>query len=187
VPASFRFSVKLPRAITHDARLSGVRASVAEFLDQLQPLGARVQCLLVQLPPSLELEARVARPALAFLRERFEGGIALEPRHASWFTPTAERMLEALRVARVAADPPRAVNRLEPGGWKGLAYFRLHGSPRVYYSSYDDAFLDAMARRLKALDRSRIPCWCIFDNTTLGAGTANALGLMKRLTGSRIR
>jgi len=173
--------VKLPRTITHDVRLSGARGLLDEFLEQLSPLAARVECLLVQLPPSLELDARVARRFLGLLRERYEGGIALEPRHASWFTPAADALLEAHEVARVAADPPRAANGMEPGGWKGLAYFRLHGSPRVYYSSYDDPFIEGIARRLRALEGRRVPCWCIFDNTTLGAGTANALALMERL------
>jgi uncharacterized protein YecE (DUF72 family) len=62
-----------------------------------------------------------------------------------------------------------------------LAYFRLHGSPRVYYSSYEDDFLAALADQLRALRRRRLPTWCIFDNTTLGAGTGNALSLLERL------
>jgi len=66
----------------------------------------------------------------------------------------------------------------DPGGWTGLAYYRLHGSPRVYYSSYEPGFLAALAERLKSLRASGIPAWCIFDNTTLGAGTSNALALM---------
>ena len=68
-----------------------------------------------------------------------------------------------------------------PGGWPGLAYFRLHGSPRIYYSSNMDDYLDALAGRLRDLRRRRIPAWCIFDNTTLGAGTGNALSLTGRL------
>jgi uncharacterized protein YecE (DUF72 family) len=181
VPRGYRFSVKLPRTITHDARLAGTRAPVEAFLAGLAPLGSRVGCLLVQLPPSLELDRRIARAFFAHLRERFEGGIAVEPRHASWFTGPANRMLDGVRVARVAADPPRAPRGAEPGGWDGLAYFRLHGSPRVYYSSYDDAFLDRLATRIGALRRRRVPCWCIFDNTTLGAGTGNALSILERL------
>jgi uncharacterized protein YecE (DUF72 family) len=181
VPRKFRFSVKLPRTITHDARLIGSRKGVEAFLADLEPLGARAECLLVQLPPSLELDRRVAARFFAMLRERFGRGIALEPRHVSWFTPEADALLRSQQVARVAADPPRASNGMEPGGWSGLAYFRLHGSPRMYYSSYDDAFLEAVATRLKALRRSRIPAWCIFDNTALGAATANARGLLQRL------
>jgi hypothetical protein len=36
---------------------------------------------------------------------------------------------------------------------------------------------------LRDLRRRRIPSWCIFDNTTLGAATGNALSLLERLEG----
>jgi uncharacterized protein YecE (DUF72 family) len=181
VPAGFRFSVKLPRTITHDSKLVGTRDLVEAFLADLAPLGRAADCLLVQLPPKLELDARAARTFLSHLRERFPRLIAIEPRHESWFAPPAERLLRELKVARVAADPPRAANGFEPGGWTGLAYYRLHGSPRMYYSSYEPAFIEAIAARLRALRDTGTPAWCIFDNTTLGAGTANALALLERL------
>jgi uncharacterized protein YecE (DUF72 family) len=68
----------------------------------------------------------------------------------------------------------------EPGGWPGTVYFRLHGSPRTYYSAYDASYLDALATRLLAAPPG---AWCIFDNTALGAATTNALGLLDRLAG----
>ena len=178
VPRRFRFSVKMPRTITHDARLAGADALLDEFLASLEPLRAQLGCLLVQLPPSLQYDARVAGSFFAALRRRHEGAIAIEPRHATWFTAQAEERLVRDRVARVAADPPRAPNGNEPGGWDGFSYFRLHGSPRVYYSSYDERFLETLA---SAVRRAPKPCWVIFDNTTLGAGTGNALSLMQRL------
>ena len=185
VPPGFRFSVKMPRTITHDSGLRGSQELVEAFLKQLAPLGDRLGCLLVQLPPKLELDAGDAHAFLEHLKGESDRDIAIEPRHASWFTPSAELMLERLRVARVAADPPRGPQGLEPGGWRGMAYFRLHGSPRMYYSSYGDEFLDAIALRLQALRRDGIPAWCIFDNTTLGAGTANALSLLALLQNKR--
>jgi uncharacterized protein YecE (DUF72 family) len=115
------------------------------------------------------------------LRGGFEGDVAIEPRHASWFEPGADALLARVRVARVAADPPRAANGFEPGGWGGLAYFRLHGSPRIYYSSYTPEFIQAVAERIRRLAKAGIPTWCIFDNTTLGAGTGNALALREAL------
>jgi len=181
VPRGFRFSVKIPRTITHDQRLADSTASMARFLEDLAPLGTRVGCLLVQLPPSLAFDASVAKGFFSMLRERFDRGVALEPRHASWFGQPAEALLDELRIARVAADPARAEHGGDPGGWAGLAYFRLHGFPRVYYSSYEDGFLAALAEKLRALGRRRIPTWCIFDNTTLGAGTGNALSIIERL------
>ena len=181
VPCAFRFSVKIPRTITHDQRLASSAALLKFFLADLAPLGSRVGCLLVQLPPSLAFDARVARAFFTVLRKRFDRGVALEPRHASWFGDRADRLLNEFEVARVAADPPRAEGGGEPGGWRGLAYFRLHGSPRVYYSSYEDDFLDWLADKLRDLRCRRIPSWCIFDNTTLGAATGNALSLIERL------
>lgn len=181
VPRGFRFSLKVPKAITHEHRLAGTRELVDAFLQQAAPLADAAACLLVQLPPSLELDLRVARPFLASLRERFAGDIALEPRHASWFDDEAQRLLVDAKVARVAADPRRAWNGFEPGGDARVAYFRLHGSPRVYYSSYDETFLAALATRLEALARRGVRCWCIFDNTALGAATGNALSVMERL------
>jgi uncharacterized protein YecE (DUF72 family) len=177
VPRGFRFSVKIPRTITHDQKLAGAAALMKAFLADVAPLGARLGCLLVQLPPSLVFDARVARSFFTALRKRFERGVALEPRHASWFEDRADQLLKDFEVARVAADPPRVAGGDEPGGWRGLAYFRLHGSPRMYYSSYEHPFLDALAGKLAALRRARIPVWCIFDNTTLGAATTNALDL----------
>jgi uncharacterized protein YecE (DUF72 family) len=184
VPPGFRFSLKMPKTVTHEGRLVGTRSLVETFLADLEPLGGAADCLLVQLPPKLELEARRARAFFTHLRERFARSIALEPRHASWFTPAGERLLREFHVARVAADPPRAPGGGEPGGWEGLVYYRLHGFPRVYYSSYDAGFLDSLAVRIRQDTAQRAPVWCIFDNTTLGAGTGNALDLAERLKGS---
>lgn len=181
VPRGFRFSVKLPRTITHDQRLSRSAPLLKAFMQDIAPLRSRLGCLLVQLPPSLAFDARVARAFFGALRQESDRGVALEPRHASWLTDRAERLLQEFEIARVAADPPRVDGAGEPGGWPGLAYFRLHGSPRTYYSSYDDAVLDALAGRLRALRRRRIPAWCIFDNTASGAATGNALATIDRV------
>lgn len=181
VPRTFRFSIKLPRTITHDQRLARSATLLDPFLSSLKPLGSRLGCLLVQLPPSLAFDARVVRAFLAAMRERFDRGIAVEPRHASWFECRVDRMLDDFEVSRVAADPPRATGDGEPGGWNGLAYFRLHGSPRIYYSSYEQQALAALALKLKDLRKQRVPAWCIFDNTTLGAATGNALSMLNQI------
>src|SRR5687768_16375503 len=53
VPAGFRFSVKVPKTITHESRLRSCDALLASFLAQATGLGDKLGCLLVQLPPSL--------------------------------------------------------------------------------------------------------------------------------------
>ena len=178
VPPGFRFSVKLPRAITHERRLVDAGPLLDAFLAGATALGPALGCLLVQLPPSLAFDVATADAFLAALRERHAGPVAAEPRHASWFDAAADRLLADWRVARVAADPARVPAAAEPGGWPGTVYYRLHGSPRTYYSAYDASVLHALAPRLLAATPG---AWCIFDNTALGAATVNALELLERL------
>src|SRR5690554_5249594 len=59
VPARFRFSVKLPRQITHEARLLRTGDALTEFFDGVAGLGKKLGGVLVQLPPSLAFDARV--------------------------------------------------------------------------------------------------------------------------------
>lgn len=170
----------MPRTITHERRLAGATELLDRFLTEAGALGHRLGPLLVQLPPSLAFTAAIAGRFLEALRERYTGSVACEPRHASWFRPAADRLLADFRVARVAADPAVVPAAAEPGGWDGLVYYRLHGTPQVYYSAYPPAYLDELAARL--VDASaRASVWCIFDNTALGAATANALDLLQRL------
>ena len=185
VPPAFRFSVKVPKTITHDRRLVGVRRLLTAFLDQVTGLGDKLGCLLVQLPGSLEFRPRVARDFFAALRAKHAGPVIVEPRHASWFTPEVDRLLEEFRVARAAADPAVVPAAAAPGGWRGIAYYRLHGSPRMYYSSYGEDYLRALARQLRALARKQIPVWCIFDNTAYGVATGNALDLLQMFEAPR--
>ena len=179
VPEDFRFSVKAPRTLTHERRLADPAPLLEAFLEEIGGLGAKLGAVLVQLPPSLAFDAAVAGDFLDDLRARFSGFVALEPRHVSWFGAAADAMLVEHRVARVAADPAVAPQGGEPGGWLRGAYWRLHGSPRMYYSPYGPARLEGIAGRLRA--QAPGDTWCIFDNTALGAATAEALALRDRL------
>lgn len=180
-PADFRFAAKVPKTITHGAKLVGCEALLDGFVTEVsEGLGEKLGPLLVQLPPSLAFDADVAGGFFAALGRLSAHPIVCEPRHVSWFEPEAEALLLAHRVARAAADPARHPNAGAPGGWPGLAYWRLHGSPRMYYSSYDDAFLGELAAAVRAHAGE---AWVIFDNTTSGAAAANALQLTRMLRG----
>ncbi|MGF6230670.1 uncharacterized protein YecE (DUF72 family) [Inquilinus ginsengisoli] len=178
VPAEFRFAVKLPRTMTQERRLKDCGDRLDRFAAEVAGLGLKLGVVLVQLPPSLAFEAATVEGFFAELRRRIDAPAACEPRHASWFGPEAETLLAALRVARVAADPVRAPGDGEPGGWDGLVYYRLHGSPRIYYSDYDEAVLAGMRRRLQTHRAAGVPAWCIFDNTAAFAALGNALAVM---------
>jgi uncharacterized protein YecE (DUF72 family) len=179
-PAHFRFAVKMPRAITHDQELRRARAPLEQFLAETAGLRSKRGPLLVQLPPSLAFERRVAIRFFEQLRDRYAGGVACEPRHPDWFSAAADALLRRFRVARVAADPPPAPGADRPGGWNGLVYFRLHGSPRKYWSRYPTDYIDALGRTLRTLPASA-EAWCIFDNTASGAALENAWQLQAAL------
>jgi uncharacterized protein YecE (DUF72 family) len=176
-PQGFRFSVKVPKAMTHDQRLAGCGALLDRFATEVTGLGDKLGVLLVQLSPKLALERRVAGRFFRALRQRFDAPVACEPRHGSWFTPEINDWLAERRIARVAADPAPVAGASEPGGWNGLAYYRWHGSPRIYYSDYDDAALDSLKMRLDQARIRDVPAWCILDNTASGAALGNALAL----------
>ena len=176
----FRFSVKLPKAITHEARLADAGGLLDPFLAQASSLGDRLGCILVQLPPSLEYDRELVARFFGDLRSRFPGNVVLEPRHASWFEADAGQMMASHRIARVAADPARVPAAALPGGDDSVIYYRLHGSPRIYWSAYDEAYLDGLARQLRSAMQRTDQVWCIFDNTASGSAIPNAWSLLER-------
>src|ERR1700761_6774753 len=99
-PDGFRFSVKLPKSITHERRLVDVDEPLDRFLSETSALGGKRGPILIQLPPSLRFEVGVAEAFLDLFRQRCDGEAALEPRHASWFTPDADALLVRCRIAR---------------------------------------------------------------------------------------
>ena len=179
VPAGFKFAVKVPRAISHDQALVAADVLLEVFLDEVRGLGEALGPLLVQLPPSQSFDHDRVDAFFGCLREMHDGLVACEPRHPSWFERGPDELLARHRVARVAADPACVHDASQPGGWRGLEYHRLHGSPRMYYSAYSGGYLAMMRAQLEAQSSSGAEQWCIFDNTTLGAATGNALELRR--------
>ncbi|HXC50283.1 MAG TPA: DUF72 domain-containing protein [Candidatus Limnocylindrales bacterium] len=176
VPENFKFAVKAPKEITHDLRFMNAVVPLELFLEQISGLGDRLGPILLQLPPTMEYCRAISGRFFEVLRGRFDGAVVLEPRHVSWFSDAAERQLESFRIARAAVDPCVAPSAAEPGGWKNLAYYRLHGSPLMYESAYGAERLEGIARRLCDCARSAAT-WCVFDNTKYGAAALDALAL----------
>jgi len=177
VPDTFRFSVKIPRSITHDARLAGAEALLSEFARGVSVLGDKLGCLLVQLPPKQAYVDEVAREFFARLQDMFGCMIACEARHPTWFADNATDLLRERRITRVVADPPAG----QPGPHVPTTetiYARLHGHPRIYYSSYAPDYLAALARDLEVHTAAGRTVWCIFDNTAAGAAVPNALQVL---------
>jgi uncharacterized protein YecE (DUF72 family) len=134
----------------------------------------------VQLPPSLEYDAAIAERFMATCRERYHGPLVIEPRHPTWFERGSAATLTRFRIGRVAADPARVPAAAQPGGDPSTVYYRLHGSPRIYWSSYDEPYLDRLAVDLRRAAAGADAVWCIFDNTASGSAIPNAWSLLER-------
>ena len=173
VPAAFRFAVKVPRWITHEAALASPAEALARFFDDVRGLGDKLGPILVQLPASAGFDSRRARAFFRTLRGLYAGLVACEPRHPGWYGTTASNLFSDYDVARVVADPPRPLEARHPGGTSSLRYTRWHGSPHVYWSPYSDEQLRALLElTLQAPAASDV--WCVFDNTASGSALDDA-------------
>lgn len=180
VPEDFRFSVKMPRAISHECGLKGAAPLLGPFLQAVEQLGERLGALLLQLPPSLPYDGRTASAFFRALRRRTLVPVACEPRHDSWFSDAAEAMMVTHDIARVAADPARCPQAATSGGARHWSYWRWHGRPRMYYSNYAEDALRELAEQARQAAQQG-PAWIILDNTAHGHAVWNALRLQAML------
>lgn len=153
----------MPRSITHESRLRRTAAEVSRFYSEIGHLKPKLAAVLVQLPPSLEYSPASVRSFFGGVPRVRGTVVTCEPRHISWFSKRADEALDRLEVSRVAADPVRCAGADAPGGAHRFAYFRWHGSPKMYYSKYSDVQLAAFAVKVKSSEAK--DAWCIFDNT----------------------
>ncbi|GAA3890034.1 hypothetical protein GCM10022276_06330 [Sphingomonas limnosediminicola] len=151
---------------------------LAAFLDQAHCLREKLAIILLQLPPKFQFEADLVERFFNQLAVRTSAAVVCEPRNATWFTEEADDLLKRMKVVRVAADPVTVPAAATPGGWRGFSYWRLHGSPVIYRSSYADRIRSYADRLDREMTRGR-ECWCIFDNTASSAAISDAL-LLRR-------
>jgi len=172
-PPQFAFSVKMPRTITHEKGLRNSDDEIAMFFHGIEALQPKLGVVLIQLPPSLEFSAAQVRAFFDSVPRLHDVHLVCEPRHPSWFAGAADALLALLGISRVAADPAKFPSANQPSGDLHFSYFRWHGSPRRYYSSYTEKQLSTLAAEVRSL--SSDSAWCIFDNTAEYAAWDNAL------------
>jgi uncharacterized protein YecE (DUF72 family) len=175
VPGNFRFSIKLSKVITHEKKLKSVSRELREFMGTVKFLKKKLGCILVQLPPSLQYDKTLAERFFTAFRKLYKGAIKLEARHASW--EHAGPVLKKFRIDGVFADPGD-IGLVSP---LNCSYLRLHGTPKIYKSSYDLKSLRSYAAFLQSSQKKFAGVWCIFDNTMYGFASHNALKLLDLL------
>lgn len=173
-PPDFEFCIKLHRSFTHDCALKPSASKLKENLRDINNLGNKWKVLLLQFPGKMQFDANNMARFYEQIRKSFDGAIVLEPRNLSWLNPDSRKLMHQFKVSKVIADPERCPHKTKNIlATAGITYTRLHGGPIIYRSSYSQSFLKKLSGELKGQQNP----WVIFDNTSLGAATGNALKL----------
>ncbi|MCK6445858.1 MAG: DUF72 domain-containing protein [Planctomycetes bacterium] len=198
---AFRFTAKLHREFTHDARVTAER--VREFRAAFEPLvrEGRLTAWLAQFPWNFASGAGELG-----LVERLAGNfrevpLVLELRHVSWFEPASLARVLELGVSLAEIDLPRSKtappSKLTRHG--GLGYLRLHGrNERAWFDRdatrdqkydylYTPAEIESFAERAREIDSTSDDTIVITNNHFTGKAVANAVELAAAITRAKRR
>lgn len=197
-PEGFVFACKMPRGITHERRLRDCDEAVEHLLQGLDPLGEKLACVLIQLPPSFRLKHDEA--ALRQFLKQLPRSVrfAVEFRHHEWHLPRIAEQLEENRVCWAWTDVTSAETQME-GAFEFLprtadfGYVRFLGDIEDKYDadgerkySYHelawprDVALENWVTRLKheAEDLSSCLTFCANHFEGFGPGTAQRVSAL---------
>jgi len=131
-PADFKFSLKVPRTITHELGLVNAWSLMAEFIETIRLLGEQLGVILIQFPPSFSISGF---EKLGLFLKTLPGDLryAIEVRDQSWYIAEAEveKLLAEYRVAWAATQYPHLPAKIHQ--CSDFAYIRWigqHGSFR---------------------------------------------------------
>lgn len=181
-PPDFRFAVKLSRFMTHIKRLQNVEDSWQLFLEHSQPMGGKLEVVLVQLPPRFKADDQTVADVDKFLTYASrDHGLALEFRHLSCFEPAMLAILAKHKVCLVSAESSRFPHSPTDFAPADFVYYRFHGPERLYASPYGEQALTPWADQMKAHLSSGQDVYAYFDNDVNGYALDDARILQRLL------
>ena len=128
-PPDFIICPKMPRAITHEARLVEAEELTQEFLERMRLLKDKLGAILIQFPPDFS-QAEVSN-LIHFLPTLPEDlRFAVEFRHPSWIKPETAVLLEAHHICWVSADTVYMPRQITPT--TDFLYLRFIGPARPF-------------------------------------------------------
>jgi uncharacterized protein YecE (DUF72 family) len=179
VPDDFRFTFKLWREITHNKELIFKADDVQRFLQVIANASEKMGCLLIQFPPSTQIKARLQLEKLLIAihdsPDQFQGKIALEFRHKSWYHEDIYELARSFKACIVIQDLPASATPLifdQPEH----VYLRFHGPNGAYRGSYTDDFLYEYAQYLNEWKAEAKDVYVYFNNT-MGNAVHNLISL----------
>lgn len=169
-PPGFRFSVKAPRAITHYKKFNDVTGMITSFYDTINNgLQEKLGPVLFQMPPNFQYSNEKLERIIKNLNPSFNN--VLELRHVSWWQDEIYKKLAANNITFCGMSHPTlpdAVIQNTPS-----VYYRFHGVPDLYRSSYSIEFLQGVVNAIKQ-NPAATQGWFYFNNDYDAIGVTNA-------------
>ena len=165
VPATFTFTLKAPRRITHDSRLRDCEPNVTEFMRRASLLGERLGVVLFQLPPYLKKDI----PRLTDFVGLLPAGTraAFEFRNDSWQSDDVYELLRSRGAILCVTDTDEGDTPfVVTSDWGYLRLRRTH---------YDDRELAAWAERIAAAPVAQSYVYFMHEDEALGTRFATRL------------
>jgi uncharacterized protein YecE (DUF72 family) len=182
-PAGFTFSAKVPRTITHYKKFADTETTMIEFYAVLaEGLAEKLRCVLFQLPPSFTYSEERLQNVLAHANPAFQN--VIEFRHESWWREDVKALLGKNNIAFCGVSFPKiqfddaVINTPTP-------YYRFHGVPKLFYSEYDENFLQKIHWQISASPKAK-EAFVYFNNTASLAALHNAR-YFRQLTGNKTK
>lgn len=171
VPPTFRLTLKAPRRITHDKRLTDVADPVQAFCAAARTLGPQLGALLFQLPPTFKRDLAVLDAFLETLPQEVRA--AFEFRHDSWLDEEVYARLRGRNFALCIADSEaRSTPDLTTADY---AYYRLRDE------GYQDDDIRDWTRRVQEAQSRVEDVFVYFKHEDEGKGTQFGLRMMELL------
>jgi uncharacterized protein YecE (DUF72 family) len=185
VGQSFTFSFKVWKEVTHSSQHQFDFNALESWFTQFQSFAAQGHVMLFQLPASFQREEKKLRQLCQYLPKSYR--YAFELRHPSWFAQDVYSILRQFHVSLVVSDSPVLANgqRLWPFTDQRLvdfSYFRFHGTPRLYASSYQDKELKSYAQNIRNKVLNGDDVFCYFNNDAQGHAAENARTMQSLLS-----
>jgi uncharacterized protein YecE (DUF72 family) len=181
-PAEFRFTVKAPRLITHYKKFNNAKREAAEFYQAVsRGLQEKLGPVLFQLHPRIAYSRENLSRILDTLDSAYVN--VLEFRHESWWNKEVLKTLKENKIAFCGISYPGLpddVMKTAP-----VMYYRFHGVPHLYLSSYDQKELKNISDTIKNF-RSVEDVYCYFNNDIEVAAVSNAKSLQKLVNTSAV-
>ena len=177
-PEQFVFSAKVPRWITHFRKLHDSEKMLEDFYGLLKEgIKEKMGAVLFQMPPQFKYSEENLQRVISSANPDFQN--VVEFRDESWWRPDVQILLSKNKITFCGVSFPKiiyddAVINLP------LAYYRFHGVPKLFYSEYEEAFVNKIIDQHAASKKLKT-AYIYFNNTASVAALHNARQAQERI------